>query len=102
MAREFHIQSVVTMGCTVTIPNLPTQIPMHAHFPGCAIGPAKMSNFTAPGHHGLSGVHVVHHSTNTDACTPPGGGMSLVVTERCVFSMVKKMSYGLYDIYINR
>ena len=24
-------------------------------------------------HHGHSVVHVMHHSTNTDACIPPGG-----------------------------
>ena len=54
-----------------TISKLLIQILMYAHHPGCALGrvvTSKNVHFIA-GHHGLPGVHVMHHRANTDVCT---------------------------------
>ena len=72
----------------MSMPNSPTQFRMHTHRSECAIGlvvtSRKMLNFIA-GCHVHSGVHVIHYGTNTDACTPAGGGMYLVVAEQICF-----------------
>ena len=75
----------------MTISNLSTQMSVHEHPPGCAIGLVvtsyKMSNFTA-GHHGHSGVHVMHHSANTD-----------VYKRECQPDNLSRPSLGCNQIY---
>ena len=60
----------------------------------------KMTHFIAD-HHGHSDVHVMDHRANFDACTPPGGGMDLVVVACNIVISITDMPTLMHSVLIS-